>query len=582
VLFIPHVGVPKIIRPKLAVPVQHFVGFTSGKFLQLLGLTVFFARMWLVSAGLFRKAAGELPGAAKPPADGLPSGFGIGRHRYLQKSKRSAFIPMHHLRLARTISVVADASGWGGNQSQPPMHAQSLQARLLAAIEAGDVAQVEALVAGGADVNSVSGDLDGATPLIRAITASRQDVVQVLIKAGADVNRAQNSSKGWTPLMFAFQQPGIMRELLTAGANVNARTPVREAVSPRTGKVVAVGREAALHIVAAAHHLECAKLLVERGAEIDGRTEDDLGPLDIALRQGSANPVAAFLIEAGAELTPRRLQLIHATAIEDSNEVWQFVWAERFQPQSSSPDSRRQAGANAPETYGGIPAASFKCPHCGALLPSRKTKMCGNCGRALPPELLAEMHRQHEQQREQRAWARNLAQAFDSRRAAAAGAAGTKPHPCDFEEEALSTTALLKGTNCAEEFRTRKRPFFWLYLAGYFFMFLAGAFGLALARGGSASWLAMLGATALMIYITWQRASPICPNCSNNIVTCIADRCHVCGKLLKARRCNSCGVSTGIGAWFFPYSQPGNIRWIKHCPSCVVLLESKVRRWYTR
>src|SRR6266571_5858116 len=55
----------------------------------------------------------------------------------------------------------------------------------------------------------------------------------------------------------------------------------------------------------------------------------------------------------------------------------------------------------------------LRCPSCGSLLYSHKSRMCGQCGAVLPSEMvLTDAQAQaHEQERQ---WARNLADKFDT------------------------------------------------------------------------------------------------------------------------------------------------------------------------
>ena len=58
---------------------------------------------------------------------------------------------------------------------------------LLDAVRAGQLAQVEQLLAKGADLDTRA--IDGSTPLLLATQANRVDIARALIEAGADVNR---------------------------------------------------------------------------------------------------------------------------------------------------------------------------------------------------------------------------------------------------------------------------------------------------------------------------------------------------------------------------------------------------------
>src|SRR5262245_34853914 len=70
-------------------------------------------------------------------------------------------------------------------------------AALLKAAQAGSVADVQAALKAGVDVNAA--DESGSTALSIAAYGGHGDVVQALLAANADVNRANR--KGLTPLM---------------------------------------------------------------------------------------------------------------------------------------------------------------------------------------------------------------------------------------------------------------------------------------------------------------------------------------------------------------------------------------------
>src|SRR5690606_41446974 len=71
------------------------------------------------------------------------------------------------------------------------------------AVQSGDVSQVAAAVAAGADVHAL--DEEGMTPLMVAVaTNAPTEVTEALLAAGADVN--QQGANGMTALMYAAAQ----------------------------------------------------------------------------------------------------------------------------------------------------------------------------------------------------------------------------------------------------------------------------------------------------------------------------------------------------------------------------------------
>jgi ankyrin repeat protein len=90
----------------------------------------------------------------------------------------------------------------------------------------GDVDAARALLAAGHDPNAR--DSEGATALMRASHAGNLALVQVLSEGGADVNATD--ALGWGPLAKAVHNPGldrgfpdVVQALLAAGADVEAR-----------------------------------------------------------------------------------------------------------------------------------------------------------------------------------------------------------------------------------------------------------------------------------------------------------------------------------------------------------------------
>ncbi|MEL5957446.1 ankyrin repeat domain-containing protein [Streptomyces sp. CLV115] len=131
---------------------------------------------------------------------------------------------------------------------------QAPGAALFDAVDRGDMAAVQDLLADGAEIDAPdprSPFFDGQTALISAANNGLGDMVRLLLSAGADINA--RSASGWTALMRACNADRLdcARVLLDAGAEVGARNG--EGYS-------ALGRTRTTNV-------ELMRLLVERGAD---------------------------------------------------------------------------------------------------------------------------------------------------------------------------------------------------------------------------------------------------------------------------------------------------------------------------
>ena len=96
---------------------------------------------------------------------------------------------------------------------------------LLHAAEAGDIATVQRLLAGGlgADATLEEGENFAPTALIAAAENGHLDIAKLLLEKGANANAID--AEGWTPLMFAAQNghSEMAQLLLARGAEINER-----------------------------------------------------------------------------------------------------------------------------------------------------------------------------------------------------------------------------------------------------------------------------------------------------------------------------------------------------------------------
>jgi ankyrin repeat protein len=190
--------------------------------------------------------------------------------------------------------------------------------RLNEAAERGDVAEIERLVAAGADPNVLVGDW---TPLLCAAERGHVAAIAALLAAGARVDG--KASDGWTPLSRAAVKgnTATVDALLSAGADVhqaNARG------------------DTALFFVSRWGHIDATRVLVEAGARTDARNHKGKRPIDVVRAPLTRSLVAAArtcLVSA----PPRRLAQVCVWAGDKSK-----LPALRALLASAAPWSRRR------------------------------------------------------------------------------------------------------------------------------------------------------------------------------------------------------------------------------------------------
>lgn len=174
----------------------------------------------------------------------------------------------------------AERDGWSQRASG---------ARLVHALQDGDVAEARELIAAGADVNHwIPGD---GTPLIMAARLNDLGMARELLEAGADVNQV---ARGEGNALIVASQMGnveMARLFVQAGADVNAIVP---------------SDETPLINAARGNQIDVARYLINHGADVnlavraptvDG--EQLRSPLSMAQRGGHTEMIA-LLREAGA------------------------------------------------------------------------------------------------------------------------------------------------------------------------------------------------------------------------------------------------------------------------------------------
>ena len=151
----------------------------------------------------------------------------------------------------------------------------------------GDREAVKALLKKAADVNAAQGD--GMTALHWAAMSGDAEMTQMLLVAGANV-RSTTRLGAYTPLYLASQQgyAPVIEALVKAGADVQAATP--NGTTP-------------LMVAAASGSVEATRLLIESGAEVNGKDGvREQTPLMYAAASNRA-AVIELLVAKGADPT---------------------------------------------------------------------------------------------------------------------------------------------------------------------------------------------------------------------------------------------------------------------------------------
>lgn len=152
---------------------------------------------------------------------------------------------------------------------------------LFEAIRAGDSSKVAELVAADPSLAVFAAAIQGDVAALETLIAGNRSLI------GAQ------SSDGWTPLHLAafFGKVDTARLLLNKGAEVNARSGNQMNNLP-------------LHAAAAGRHGEVIKLLIDHGASVNARQHGGWTALHAVAQNGDVE-VAKMLLAGGADVAAR-------------------------------------------------------------------------------------------------------------------------------------------------------------------------------------------------------------------------------------------------------------------------------------
>jgi cytohesin len=168
----------------------------------------------------------------------------------------------------------------------------------------GNAEVLATLLAAGADPDFENPE--GETPIMAVARTGNVDAARVLLEAGADINATEDWG-GQSALMWAAAtgNPEMVGFLATNGADLDARGVIRQwerkVIKEPRPKDMNKGGFTALLYAAREGCTECARALIEAGADPDLADPERVTPLNMALLNLNFD-FAAYMIEAGADV----------------------------------------------------------------------------------------------------------------------------------------------------------------------------------------------------------------------------------------------------------------------------------------
>lgn len=197
-----------------------------------------------------------------------------------------------HKWFLRALVAAAFLAGLGAKA--PKQAVSSLDADLNSAANKGDVAKMSECLAAGANINNTHGFINHATPLMLAIMGGKKnrDAIQLLLDREADLS--PTDSEGMTALLYAMYvgNAEAVQMLVDKGAKVNTKN--KHGMTPLLGAFTSFrGDEAA----------KVAESLIKAGADVNVRY-DGVTPFIVAVSMG-LYPTARLMVEKGADVNAK-------------------------------------------------------------------------------------------------------------------------------------------------------------------------------------------------------------------------------------------------------------------------------------
>lgn len=164
--------------------------------------------------------------------------------------------------------------------------------QLSAAAGDGDVVRMNRLLNEGAPVDELSEGQWRATPLYWSLFNCKVEAAELLLKKGANVNLAD--SYGSSPLHLAVRckkvKLSLIEQLIQKGADVHYKNTADGLTS--------------LHYASSSGSVDVAKLLIDKGADVNAVDNKGTTPLILAVKKNSLAMVR-LLLERGADVNLR-------------------------------------------------------------------------------------------------------------------------------------------------------------------------------------------------------------------------------------------------------------------------------------
>jgi ankyrin repeat protein len=149
-------------------------------------------------------------------------------------------------------------------------------------------------------------NFDSADIFVAEAHVGNTSMVALFIKMGANVNKTNYLGRSALMVAALGDHIDIVKMLVAAGADVNARNKVAEPELGRTPLIYAVS----------GGDIEIVKYLVAHGADVNGKDDDQSTPITYAAYDGDLE-IVKFLVQSGADVSAK--DKLGYTALDYSN-----------------------------------------------------------------------------------------------------------------------------------------------------------------------------------------------------------------------------------------------------------------------